>query len=243
MQVTETQAQGLRREFKVVFAAAELAQRLDEQLTDLKGKVRINGFRPGKVPIGHLKRVYGRSVMADVVKDAVNEANRKIVDDNGLRLAGEPKIEFPEDQAELQKAFAAEGDLAFVVNLEVLPKFEIGGFEDVEVERLTRRGRRGCGRQGARRARRAKPALRPEGRRRGEGRQGHDRFRRQDRRRSFRTRLRHRCRGDPRLGFVPARLRRAARGDRAGRGAPRQSDVSGELRGSRSRRQGGRIRR
>ena len=137
MQVTETQAQGLRREFKVVFAAAELAQRLDEQLADLKGKVRINGFRQGKVPIGHLKRVYGRSIMADVVKDAVNEANRKIVDDNGLRLAGEPKIDFPEDQAELQKAFAAEGDLAFVVNLEVLPKFEIGGFEDVEVERLT----------------------------------------------------------------------------------------------------------
>jgi trigger factor len=137
MQVTETQALGLRREFKVVFAAAELAQRLDEQLTDLKGKVRINGFRQGKVPISHLKRVYGRSMMADVVKDAVNEANRKIVDDNDLRLAGEPKIDFPEDQAELQKAFAAEGDLAFVVNLEVLPKFEIGTFEDVEVERLT----------------------------------------------------------------------------------------------------------
>jgi trigger factor len=137
MQVTETQAQGLRREFKVVFAAAELAQRLDEQLIDLKGKIRINGFRPGKVPIGHLKRIYGRSVMADIVKDVVNEANRKIVDDNGLRLAGEPKIDFPEDHAELQKAFAAEGDLAFVVNLEVLPKFEIDGFEDVEVERLT----------------------------------------------------------------------------------------------------------
>jgi trigger factor len=137
MQVTETQAQGLKREFKVVFEAAELAQRLDEQLTDLKGKVRINGFRQGKVPLSHLKRIYGRSMMADVVKDAVNEANRKIVDDNGLRLAGEPKIDFPEDQTELQKAFAAEGDLAFVVNVEVLPKFEIGSFADVEVERLT----------------------------------------------------------------------------------------------------------
>lgn len=137
MQVMETQAQGLRREYKVVFDAAELAQRLDEQLTDLKGKVRINGFRQGKVPLGHLKRVYGRSVMADVVKEAVNEANRRIVDDNGLRLAGEPKIDFPEDQAELQKAFAAEGDLAFVINLEILPKFETGSFDDVEVERLT----------------------------------------------------------------------------------------------------------
>jgi trigger factor len=137
MQVTETQAQGLKREFKVVFAAAELAQRLDDQLADLKGKVRINGFRQGKVPISHLKRVYGRSVMADIVKDAVDEANRKIVDENSLRLAGEPKIDFSEDQGELQKVFSAEGDLAFVVNLEVLPKFEVGGFEDVEVERFT----------------------------------------------------------------------------------------------------------
>ncbi len=135
MQVTETLAQGLKREFKVVLPVADLASRLDKELADLKGKVRINGFRPGKVPTAHLKRVYGRSVMAEVMQNAVNEANRKIVEDNGLRLAQEPKIDFDGGQAEVEKAMAVEGDLAFTVALEILPKFEVGSFDDVALER------------------------------------------------------------------------------------------------------------
>src|SRR3712207_6978280 len=66
MQVTETLSQGLKREFKVVLPATELEQRLTSELATLKDRVRINGFRPGKVPVQHLRRLYGRSVMADV---------------------------------------------------------------------------------------------------------------------------------------------------------------------------------
>ena len=54
-------------------------------LDELKGTVRINGFRPGKVPAGHLKRMYGRSVMAETIEAAVRDANAKIVSDNNLR--------------------------------------------------------------------------------------------------------------------------------------------------------------
>ena len=136
MQVTETLSQGLKRAYKVVLPAKDLATRLDGQLVEMKSKAKINGFRPGKVPVSYLKRVYGKSVMADVVQSAVTEANRKIVEDNGLRLANEPKIDFPTDQAEIEKALAAEGDLSYSVNIEVLPKFEIGSFADVELERL-----------------------------------------------------------------------------------------------------------
>ena len=136
MQVTETLSQGLKRAYKVVLPAQELAARLDGQLAEMKTKAKINGFRPGKVPVSYLKRVYGKSVMADVVQNAVTEANRKIVEDNGLRLANEPKIDFPTDQAEVEKALAAEGDLAYSVNIEVLPKFEVGSFADIELERM-----------------------------------------------------------------------------------------------------------
>jgi trigger factor len=136
MQVTETLSQGLKRAYKVVLPAKDLAARLDGQLVEMKSKAKINGFRPGKVPVSYLKRVYGKSVMADVVQNAVTEANRKIVEDNGLRLANEPKIDFPTDQAEIERALAAEGDLSYSVNIEVLPKFEIGSFADVELERL-----------------------------------------------------------------------------------------------------------
>jgi trigger factor len=136
MQVTETLSQGLKREFKVVIPASDLATRLDSQLVEMKDKVRINGFRPGKVPMTHLKRVYGRSVMAEVLQTAINEANRKIVEDNKLKLAMEPKIDFPEDQAEVERALSAEGDLAIKVNLEILPTFDVGSFDDVSIERL-----------------------------------------------------------------------------------------------------------
>jgi len=135
MQVTETLSQGLKREFKVVLPVAELEGRLSQELETLKSRVRINGFRPGKVPTAHLRRLYGRSVMADVVQNAVNEANRKIIDDNGLKLALEPQIQFPENQAEIEKAMDAKADLAYTVALEVLPVFDIVELKGSKVTR------------------------------------------------------------------------------------------------------------
>lgn len=135
MQVTETLSQGLKREYKVVFPAKDLAQRLDGQLADMKDKVRINGFRPGKVPAAHLKRLYGRSVMADVLQNAIGEANRKIIEDNSLKVAMEPKIDFPENQAEVEAALEAKGDLAISVKIEIIPDFDVGSFADVEITR------------------------------------------------------------------------------------------------------------
>ena len=135
MQVTETLSQGLKREYNIVLSASDLASRLDAQLADLKNKVRINGFRPGKVPVAHLKRVYGRSVMSDVVQEAITAANKQIVDDNGLRLAQEPKIELPTDQQTIEAALEARGDLNFKVALEVLPKIEVGEFSDIALDR------------------------------------------------------------------------------------------------------------
>jgi trigger factor len=135
MQVTETLSQGLKREFKVVLPATELEQRLNDELSTLKDRVKINGFRPGKVPVGHLRRVYGRSVMADVLQNAVNEANRKIVEDNSLKLAHEPQVKLPEAQDEIEKVMDAKGDLAFTVALEVLPEFELADLSDVKVKR------------------------------------------------------------------------------------------------------------
>ncbi len=135
MQVTEVSSAGLKREFKVVLEADELAAKLDTQLADLKSKAQLKGFRPGKVPVAHLKRVYGRSIMGDVVQEAVNEANRKIVEENALRLALEPRFDFPGGQSEMEKVMEAKGDLAFTVAFETLPKFEVGSFDDITVER------------------------------------------------------------------------------------------------------------
>ncbi len=135
MQVTETLSQGLKREFKVVLPATELEQRLNSELDNIKDRVRINGFRPGKVPAAHLRKVYGRSVMSDVLQNAVNEANRKIVEDNSLKLAQEPQVQFPEDKETIEKAMDAKGDLSFTVALEVLPEFELVDLSGVSVKK------------------------------------------------------------------------------------------------------------
>src|SRR6516164_2075749 len=135
MQVTETLSQGLKREYDISLPASDLADKLNGQLAELKAKVRINGFRPGKVPVEHLRKVYGKSVMADVVQEAIAAANKKIVDDNRLRLAREPKIELPADKAAIDAALEARGDLNFKVALEVLPVFEVGDFSQLALER------------------------------------------------------------------------------------------------------------
>jgi trigger factor len=135
MQVTETLSEGLKRANDVVIPASDLASRLDSELADLKQKVKINGFRPGKVPLAHLKRVYGRSVMTDLVQKQIEEANKQIVDKGNLRLAMQPKIELSKEQNEIEAALEAKGDLSFKIELEVLPQFELGGFEDISLER------------------------------------------------------------------------------------------------------------
>ncbi len=83
--------------------------------------------------MAHLRKVYGRSVMADVVQNAVNEANQKIVEDNKLKLALEPQVQMPEDKDTIEKALDAKADLAFTIALEVMPTFELVDLSDVSL--------------------------------------------------------------------------------------------------------------
>src|SRR5437763_8921529 len=87
MQVTETLAEGLKHEFQISVPASDLDAKADARLVDMKDKVRLNGFRPGKVPVGHLKKLYGRSVMAETVEQTIRDTNTKIFTERGFRLA------------------------------------------------------------------------------------------------------------------------------------------------------------
>src|SRR5207253_7096453 len=78
MQVTETLNEGLKHEFKISVPATDLDAKADAKLVDLKDKVRLNGFRPGKVPVSHLKKVYGRSVMAETIDQPIRATNTQI---------------------------------------------------------------------------------------------------------------------------------------------------------------------
>src|SRR5215213_8517404 len=136
MQVTETVSDGLKREFKVVVPAADLATKADAKIGQLKSQVRINGFRPGKVPVAHLKRLYGRAVMAEMIEAAVREANAQIVTDRGFKLVREPQVTLPEDKGAVEQVIEGKSDLAYTMSIEILPKIELADFSGIQVERL-----------------------------------------------------------------------------------------------------------
>jgi trigger factor len=135
MQVTETSSEGLKREFKITIPATDLDAKLSERLEAMKGRVRINGFRPGKVPTQHLRRMYGKSVMGEVIQELIGESNRRIVEDNGIKLAMQPNVKLPENESEVARVLEAQGDLVFDVEVEVLPKIEIANLKEIKVEK------------------------------------------------------------------------------------------------------------
>src|SRR4051812_36453299 len=137
MQVTETLTDGLKREFEVKVPAADLEARVSERLSELKDRVQIRGFRPGKVPVSHLKKVYGRSVMAETIEAVIREMNAKIVEERGLKLAMEPQIFMPNEAAEVESIIGGKSDLAYKLALEVLPKIELADFKGLTLERQT----------------------------------------------------------------------------------------------------------
>src|ERR1700679_1086861 len=135
MQVTETAAAGLKREYRVVVPATDLEAKVKGRLDDLKGRGQLRGFRPGKVPVAHLKRLYGKSAMAEVIEAAVREANNKIVTDHGFKLATEPKVVLPSDEGAVAGVIEGKSDLAYTVEMEIVPPITLADFKTMKVER------------------------------------------------------------------------------------------------------------
>jgi trigger factor len=128
MQVTETLSDGLKREFNVVLPASDIDARRDKRLAEVAKTVNIPGFRPGKVPMGVVKKRYSGAVTAEVLEESVNTATNKVLSDRGLRSASQPKVEI----VTLEEA----KDLEFKIAVELLPEIEMPDFSGVELTRL-----------------------------------------------------------------------------------------------------------
>ncbi len=133
MQVTETLSEGLKREYQVVVPAAELDAKVNKRLDEIKGSIRIDGFRPGKVPVSHLKRVYGRSTMAEVIENTVRDANNQIVTERGYKLAAEPKVTLPTEAGAIEQLIAGKSDLNYTMALEIVPPIELTNFKAIKL--------------------------------------------------------------------------------------------------------------
>jgi trigger factor len=136
MQVTETSATGLKRELKVVIGQVELGERFQERLDEVKDTVQLKGFRRGKVPVAHLRKLFGRSVMAEVVQKAIDETSRRAISDRNERPAHQPTIDFGENNQDgMEKVLSGEGDLSYTLSFEVLPNITVTDLSALKLER------------------------------------------------------------------------------------------------------------
>ena len=121
MQVVEKSGDGLSKVFGVTVPAGELAKRLDARIAEITPRLNIKGFRPGKVPPAHIRRLHGKALMAEVVEQTVTESKQKVLDDNKLRPATEPNLT---PESDMDKVLAGGEDLTFEMAVEVMPDFE-----------------------------------------------------------------------------------------------------------------------
>ncbi|MCR9215325.1 MAG: trigger factor [Proteobacteria bacterium] len=127
MQITQTNSDGLKRDFTVLVEAAEIETRVTNKLTEVGAEIKLPGFRPGKVPMAILRQRFGKSVMGEILEQTVNETSQQALDENDLRPAQQPKIEITK--------FDEGTDLEFTLEVEVMPEFEPMDFSKLKLEK------------------------------------------------------------------------------------------------------------
>ena len=121
MQIKELKSEGLSSTYTVTVTKEDLSAKLDAKIKEMQPQVSLKGFRPGKVPVSHIKKMFGQSIMKDVVEETVNETSQQAINDNKIRPAGQPKIDLRANGEEVTKG---EADLEYQLTVESIPEFE-----------------------------------------------------------------------------------------------------------------------
>ena len=132
LQIVEKSGEGLSRVYGVTVPAADLAEKLEARIAELTPQMKIKGFRPGKVPPQHVRRMYGKELMSEVVQQALAESSQKVLADNNLRPAGEPDLK---PETDIQQVLDGKADLAYELSLDVMPEFEPTDLSKISLKR------------------------------------------------------------------------------------------------------------
>ena len=132
MQIVEKSVEGLSRVYGVTVPAALLAEKVEARIAEITPTLNLKGFRPGKVPTGHVRRLFGKSLMSEIVEQTINETTQKVLSDNNLRPAGEPDLR---PEGDIQDVVEGRSDLAYEIALEVIPEFEPADFSEISLKR------------------------------------------------------------------------------------------------------------
>jgi trigger factor len=136
MQVVEKPGEGLSRSYGVTVPAAELGAALDVRIAEILPTLKLKGFRPGKVPQAHVRRLYGKSLMGEVIEKTINETSQQVLADNQLRVASRPDLKPVSD---MDRVLAGHEDLSYDIAVEVMPDFEPVDVSTLTLERIVYR--------------------------------------------------------------------------------------------------------
>ncbi len=109
----------------------KVAKEIDRAYSRLAGRVKLKGFRKGKVPRRILEQYYGEEVQAEVMNQVISVSYREILEEKGMRPVGEPNVT---DIAMEEGA----PDLTFKATVEVIPPLELGEYKGIGIEITSR---------------------------------------------------------------------------------------------------------
>ena len=132
MEVKELKSKGLKREFSITIRIDDLKEKKIKKIQDIASKAKIDGFRPGKVPTAHIEKLYGQSVMVEVIEEKVSEASQSVLKDRDLRAAVKPDVKLNSD---MNDVIEKNKDLVFTMNCEVLPEIKITDFSKIKLDK------------------------------------------------------------------------------------------------------------
>ena len=132
MDIKEVSIEGLAREVQVTVAAADLAGKLENKIDSIKGQVQLKGFRPGKVPVAHIRKTFGQQLMGEIIQETVNESSQQMLANRDERPAMQPEIKLV---GEAEQIINGSADLVYDVTYEVIPPINLADFAKLELKK------------------------------------------------------------------------------------------------------------
>ncbi|AKK20427.1 trigger factor [Candidatus Liberibacter africanus] len=134
MQVIEKFSEGLKRELDVIVPSSRVTDVFDKRIEDIKSKANIKGFRPGKVPVSHIKSMYGKSILSEIIDEMIKEIVPEVLSQRDERAAMRPNIAINEGEDDVtSRLIEGSVDLKIRLLYDVLPKIEIDSFDDLQI--------------------------------------------------------------------------------------------------------------
>lgn len=130
MQVSVLKEEGLSRELEVTVPASAIQKKVESELIAYGQRVKIDGFRKGKIPMPILKKNYGQMILGDVLDKMIQETATNAMKEKDIRPAMQPKIELKDGES-----FDENKDLTYTMKVEVLPSFDVMDLGKIAVER------------------------------------------------------------------------------------------------------------